>query len=99
MRTLVVPAALAVIVLHSLLPVMAQAADRTGEQPFGGPPPQRQIEERPFGGPPPRGRSLQPDGSTCRTASNLCRLDRPKPVGADCSCPGGNGRPIPGKVE
>jgi hypothetical protein len=94
----VAAAALAVIVLAGLPAGLAEAADRTGEQPFGGPP-QRQIEERPFGGPPPRGRSIQADGSTCRTASKLCRLERPRPIGADCSCPGGNGQTIPGKVE
>ena len=97
MTSLVSPAALFAVVLLGL-PV-AHAADRSGEQPFGGPPPQRQIEERPFGGPPPRGRSIQTDGQTCRTATSVCRLDKAKPVGAACSCPAGGKETIPGKVE
>jgi len=97
MRSLLPPVAIVAIVLWGLA-AMAQAADRSGEQPFGGPPPQRQIEERPFGGPPPRSRSIQGDGFACRTATSVCRLEKAKPVGAACSCPGGtNG--VPGKVE
>jgi hypothetical protein len=88
MRSLALPAAILAIVLWGLPAV----------PPFGGPPPQRQIEERPFGGPPPRGRSIQPDGVVCRTATSVCKLDKARPLGAACSCPPGpNG--VPGKVE
>jgi hypothetical protein len=97
MRSLVPPAAIFAIVLWGL-PAAAQAAERNGEQPFGGPPPQRQIEERPFGGPPPRNRSVQPDGFACRTATSVCKLDKARPVGAACSCPAG-ANSVPGKVE
>jgi hypothetical protein len=97
MRWLVLPAVTFAIVLCGL-PALAQAADRGGEQPFGGPTPQRQIEERPFGGPPPRSRSMQGQGLACRTASSVCRLEKAKPVGAACSCPGGTSS-VPGKVE
>jgi len=97
MRSLVPPAAIFAIALWGL-PAMAGAADRSGEQPFGGPPPQRQIEERPFGGPPPRSRSIQPDGFVCRTATSVCKLDKGRPVGAPCSCPAG-ATSVPGKVE
>jgi hypothetical protein len=98
MRSFVPPAAIFAIALWGL-PAVGQAADRSSEQPFGGPPPQRQIEERPFGGPPPRGRSIQTDGLTCRTATNVCRLDKARPVGATCACPAGGKDSIPGKVE
>jgi hypothetical protein len=97
MRSLLPPAAIFAIVLWGL-PAPGQAADRSGEQPFGGPPPQRQIEERPFGGPPPRSRSIQADGFSCRTATSVCRLHKAKPVGTACTCPGGTGG-VPGKVE
>jgi hypothetical protein len=70
MRSLLPPAAIIAIVLWGLS-APGQAADRSGEQPFGGPPPQRQIEERPFGGPPPRNRSIQGDGFSCRTATSV----------------------------
>jgi len=98
MRSLVPAAAMVAIVLCGPW-AAGRAADRSGEQPFGGPPPQRQIEERPFGGPPPRGRSIQREGVACRTAKSLCRLEKPMPVGADCSCPGSGGEALAGKVE
>jgi|SRR5689334_23137940 hypothetical protein len=98
MRSLVAPAAIFGSLLCSLVS-LAHAADRSGEPPFGGPPPQRQIEERPFGGPPPRSRSIQPDGVICRTATGLCRLEKGRPVGAACSCPAGGKETVPGKVE
>ena len=97
MTSFVSAAALFAVVLWAL--PAAHAADRSGEQPFGGPPPQRQIEERPFGGPPPRGRSIKTEGQTCRTATGVCRLDKAKPMGAACSCPTGGKDTVPGKVE
>ncbi|HJZ33854.1 MAG TPA: hypothetical protein VKF35_22250 [Hyphomicrobiaceae bacterium] len=99
MRSLM-PAAALVAILLGALPSVSRAADRDQEQPFGGPPPQRQIEERPFGGPPPRGRSIKREGVVCRTAKRVCRLEQPMPLGAACSCPAGSGgEAAAGKVE
>ena len=58
-------------------------------------------QERPFGGPmPPKKRSLEPPRSagTCKTPTTVCKLQKAQPIGATCSCPESDGKPIPGVV-
>ena len=52
--------------------------------------------ERPFGGPP--NRSPQGLGKKCATEATTCPAEKPAKVGAECSCPGENGKKIQGLI-
>jgi hypothetical protein len=71
------------------------------DRPFGGPSPQRNTEERPFGGPPPGNRDIRfkKAGKKCATAAGVCDLTKARAVGTLCTCPEGDDKGAPGKVE
>jgi hypothetical protein len=98
MRVLRPVALVSALAISSLSYLAVYAAE--GDRPFGGPPPQRSVEERPFGGPPPQRRGIQPKtGTSCKTPAVTCKLQSAQPVGGACSCPGGDGKPVSGMVE
>jgi len=58
--------------------------------------------ERPFGGPPPpKSRKMEraPKGTSCKTPAKTCELPKAQSVGATCTCPGSDSKPVSGKVE
>ena len=86
MRSLRALAASAVLAVCSSS--IAFAAETTMERPFGGPPPPKTRKMGPA-----------PKGTTCKTPANTCELPKPRPVGASCTCPGSDGKPLSGKVQ
>jgi hypothetical protein len=73
----------------------APAADTPGM-------PRRTIDERPFGGPPPQRRSMDPTkvwGTSCKTPSLSCKLEKAQQVGSACACPGSDGKEAAGVIE
>jgi hypothetical protein len=86
---------LAAVAALALCSVSTAAYGADGSGPFGGPPPQRSVEERPFGGPPPMRRSMdrKPWGTNCKTPAARCKLSKAQEVGSACACPGDDGKP------
>lgn len=95
MRSWLAIMALAAVVLVPALSDAPRAAEGDGRPST----PQRSTEERPFGGPPPnmRGLVLKKAGTKCKTAAATCQLEKARPVGAACTCPGDG--TAQGKVE
>jgi hypothetical protein len=86
MRALHVLPAAVVLVLCGFS--IARSAETTMERPFGGPPPPKSRKMGPA-----------PKGTACKTPTITCKLDKARPVGATCTCPGSDGKPVSGKVE
>ena len=87
MRSLRPAFAVGVLALCGVSFFAAYAADVTNERPFGGPFPPKK-----------RGMDRTPKATNCKTPTITCKLQKAQPVGADCSCPGSDGKPIAGKV-
>jgi hypothetical protein len=97
MSSLRLVAAVGGLALCGISFIAAHAAEGTG----GDPSLLRLVQERPFGGPPPpKSRKMDrvPKGTSCKTPSVTCKLQKAQPVGAACSCSGSDGEPIAGKV-
>jgi hypothetical protein len=86
---------IAVLVPVALLGwIAAVAAEET--KPRSLDPKPKQAVERPFGGPP--NRTPPGMGMKCAAAAVTCAMEEPRKIGADCLCPGENGRTIEGRV-